>query len=97
MLKLPQKLELFIPIEKATYIDCIDLLMIASNALKQCHSQGYAAMDIATAIEFSDCLQDSFSGIKETDEFLAVTLTVDDWWNLVQFAALLSQWKERGE
>ncbi|MCT7970275.1 hypothetical protein NG799_28570 [Laspinema sp. D1] len=94
MAKLPQQLESFITPEKLTYTDCLDLLMIASNALKQCHSQGYASMDILNASEWSDCLNDVFEGIAETDEFLDATLTVEDWSNLAQFAAFLSQSKE---
>jgi hypothetical protein len=66
-----------------TRIDAIDLLIICSSALKQCHSQGYASMDISTAISFSDCLQDSFSnGLDESDSFMNSTLTIVEWWQL---------------
>lgn len=67
-----------------TRIDAIDLLIICSSALKQCHSQGYASMDISTAISFSDCLQDSFSnGLDESDEFMNSVLTIAEWWQLI--------------
>jgi hypothetical protein len=66
-----------------TRIDAIDLLIICSSALKQCHSQGYASMDISTAIGFSDCLQDSFStGLDDSDNFMNSVLTIDEWWQL---------------
>ena len=82
-MQLPNKLAPFIQLDNLCYEDKLDLLIVATQALKQCHSNSHCEIDVLNALENSDCMQDAFEGITETDEFLEVTLTEVEW---IQFS-----------
>jgi hypothetical protein len=86
---LPAKIAPFINLERLEYPDKLDLLIISTEALKQIQAGQYYSMPMQGAIEESRTLKDSFDGIEETDEFLAVTLTELEWVNLLA-ATLIS-------
>ncbi|QIZ73008.1 hypothetical protein [Oxynema aestuarii] len=82
-MQLPNKLAPFIQLDNLCYEDKLDLLIVATQALKQCHSNSHYEIDLLNALENSDCTQDAFEGITESHEFLEVTLTEVEW---IQFS-----------
>jgi hypothetical protein len=87
MVTLPMVLKAHINPAALSYVDLLDLLTISAEALKQCYSNDYASMDLQNAIESSDCINDAFDGIRETDEFCESILDRNEWAQVSQWAA----------
>ncbi|AFY85487.1 hypothetical protein [Oscillatoria acuminata] len=80
----PSKLKPFISLNDLDYADLIDLLIAATEAAKDCHQSGIKTRTVQNALEDSDTTQDNFSGIQESEEFLALTLTEEEWIDVIQ-------------
>ena len=76
---LATKIEKHINFSKASEEDLLDLLTICGNALTQCKANGYHEYDFLHAVEWSDCIQEGFSTIRETQEFVETALTRPEW------------------
>lgn len=76
---LAKKIEKHINFTKCSEEDLLDLLTICDNALVQLKAQFCHEMDFQNAIGYSDLLQDEFTTIKETQEFLETGLTRTEW------------------
>jgi hypothetical protein len=87
MTNFPDKLQPFIIPEKLTPVDCVELLLMASEALRQCQKDGHSEMGISHSMDAAEVLQEEFTGIWMHDDFLLAKLTPNEWAQLAQFAA----------
>ena len=92
---LATKIEKHIIFSKLTEEDLIDLLTICGKALVQCKANDYHEIDFQTAVEWSDCIQDSFSSIKETEALMQTGLTRNEWSQLTQYLGQELQFRYR--
>ncbi|MCT7981578.1 hypothetical protein [Laspinema olomoucense] len=88
----PPKLNPFFTLKNLDYSEMLDLLLTATGAAKHCHQSGDKTRTMQNALEDADGIREEFSGIQETDEFLALTLTEEEWVNLA--AAVSSRMTE---
>lgn len=91
------KIDKHINFIRATEEDLLDLIIVCSNALKQCKANGYHEYDFLHAVEWSDCIQDSFETIRETQDLLETGLTRPEWAQLAQWVSQELQFRYNQE
>lgn len=94
---LATKIEKHINFSKASEEDLLDLLTICGNALTQMKANDYHEYDFLHSIEWSDCIQDGFSTIRETQKFLETGLTRPEWAQLCHWCSQELQFRYNQE
>jgi hypothetical protein len=68
-----------------TPLDCVELVLFAGEALKQCFQNDYSAIDFRTVVIHLRRPQQRFYGLRESD-VAAIAMTPKQWADLAQFA-----------
>lgn len=83
--RLPYRLRMFIAPGNLTFVDCVELMQFAAEALKQCYQNDYSNIDFRTVAIHVRRTQKRFYGIRERD-IADVSLSPEEWAELAQFA-----------